>query len=234
MNSPSATQPAGFWWKNPAVPYVLPFVLYVGLMALGQVGSLPFFWAYAIRCTAALVALLAVSMRVVSLRVSSPWTSIALGVAVFLLWIGPDVLFGAAYRHHWLFENSLTGKAASSAPDALRGNVAFLVWRVIGCAIIVPPLEELFWRGWLMRWLAGKDFEKFALGTYAPYAFWVVALLFGVEHGPYWEVGLATGILFNWWMVRTKSLGDVTLAHAVTNALLSAYVLLYGQWQYWM
>jgi hypothetical protein len=46
-------------------------------------------------------------------------------------------------------------------------------------------------------------------------------------------VGLAAGILYNWWMVRTKSLGDLILAHGVTNAVLSAYVVLAGRWEYW-
>ena len=234
MTHPATAAQAAPLWKHPALPYVLPFVLYVGLMALDRVASLPMIWAYPIRCAAALAALLAVSARAVSFRISAPWTSVALGVAVFLVWIGPDALFGSGYRHHWLFENPLTGKAASSTPDGLRHSAAFIALRVIGCAAIVPPLEELFWRGWLMRWLAGHDFVKVPLGTYVPYAFWMVAILFAAEHGPYWEVGLATGILYNWWMLRTKSLGDVTLAHAVTNALLSGYVLMTGQWQYWM
>jgi hypothetical protein len=64
-------------------------------------------------------------------------------------------------------------------------------------------------------------------------SFWVVAILFGMEHGPYWDVGFLTGVLYNFWMVRTKSLGDCILVHAVTNLLMSLYVIEYGQWQYW-
>src|SRR5256885_12134788 len=45
--------------------------------------------------------------------------------------------------------------------------------------IAVPILEELFWRGWLMRWIVlPKHFERVPLGSYAPAAFWVVAVLF--------------------------------------------------------
>ena len=98
---------------------------------------------------------------------------------------------------------------------------------------MVPEAEELFWRAWLMRWLIDSDFQKIKLGTYAPMAFWVTALLFGAEHGPSWDVGLLTGIIYNGWMVRTKSLGDCVLVHAVTNLLMSLYVIQYGQWQYW-
>ena len=64
--------------------------------------------------------------------------------------------------------------------------------------VAVPILEELFWRGWLMRYLIDSNhFEKIALGTFTPLAFWAVAALFASEHGSFWDVGLVTGILYN-------------------------------------
>lgn len=84
-----------------------------------------------------------------------------------------------------------------------------------------------------MRWLIKNDFLSVPLGAYARDAFWITAALFGLEHGPYWEVGLLCGIAYNWWMVRTRSLGDCILTHAVTNGILSAYVISGGHWQYW-
>jgi membrane protease YdiL (CAAX protease family) len=59
-------------------------------------------------------------------------------------------------------------------------------------------------------------------------------VLFAAEHGPYWDVGLVAGVIFNLWMMRTKSLGDLILAHAVTNACLAAYVIAAGKWEYWL
>jgi CAAX prenyl protease-like protein len=85
-----------------------------------------------------------------------------------------------------------------------------------------------------MRYLIRADFESVPLGRYTPLSFWVVALLFASEHGPYWEVGLVAGVAYNWWLVRTRNLADCMLAHAVTNALLAGYVLVFGQWQYWL
>jgi hypothetical protein len=128
----------------------------------------------------------------------------------------------------------MTGMSASSVPPALRRNAGFALLRAFGCTAVAPPIEELFWRGWLMRWLTSHDFRKVPLGACTRFAFWAVAILFAAEHGPYWEVGLAAGIIYNWWLMRTKNLADCILAHAVTNGLLSAYVLLTGQWQYWM
>jgi hypothetical protein len=71
------------------------------------------------------------------------------------------------------------------------------------------------------------------LGAWSARAFWVVAVLFAAEHGALWDVGLAAGVLYNGWMVRTKSLCDLILAHGVTNLCLSAYVIFAGKWQYW-
>lgn len=84
-----------------------------------------------------------------------------------------------------------------------------------------------------MRWLINTDFQRVPLGTYAPLSFFVTALLFASEHGPYWDVGLLTGFIYNWWMIRTKSVASCILMHAVTNALLSGYVIWTAQWQYW-
>ena len=103
-----------------------------------------------------------------------------------------------------------------------------------GTMLMNAPAEELFWRGWLPRWLQDQDFVKVPLGRYTTFAFLVTALLFASEHGPYWEVGLLAGLAYNWWMWRTRSLGDLVLAHAVTNACLSAYVWATREWQYWM
>ena len=230
----SETQSPASRGSHPSIPFVAPFVVYVGLLAIERAASLPTVWWYPIRCLATLATLLAVSRQVASFRASKPWASAAVGVAVFLIWIAPDLVFGPGYRHFWLFANSLTGNAASSAPEALRGNSWFIVTRVLGCALLVPPVEEIFWRGWLIRWMQHHDFLGIPLGAYTRVAFWTTAALFAAEHGPYWEVGLGAGIVYNWWIGRTKTLGDVTVAHAVTNALLSAYVLLSGQWQYWM
>ena len=203
-------------------------------MSVEKATGLPTVWLYPIRVLAVTGVLLAFSRAPLAVRPSRPLLSAALGAAVFTLWIGPDVLFGPGYRHHWLFENSLTGKAASSIPAGLQASVWFLAVRTFSCTLLVPPVEELFWRGWLMRWLIDKDFWKLPLGAYAAGAFWIVALLFASEHGPYWEVGLATGIVYNWWIMRTRNLADCIVAHAVTNGLLSAYVLTTGQWQYWL
>jgi hypothetical protein len=85
-----------------------------------------------------------------------------------------------------------------------------------------------------MRWLIHDDFEGVPIGAWQLRAFLVTAILFAVEHGPYWEVGLAAGLIYNWWAVRSKSVGDLILAHGVTNAALALFVILTRRWEYWM
>jgi CAAX prenyl protease-like protein len=160
--------------------------------------------------------------------------SILLGLAVFVVWIGPDVI-APAWRSSILFNNAIVGHPSGNTPPALKNDAMFLFFRIAISVIAVPILEELFWRGWLMRWLIdADDFRRVPLGRYAPMAFWITALLFASEHGSFWDVGLLTGAIYNWWMVRTRNLWDCIVAHAVTNGALAAYVVLAGQWQYWL
>jgi hypothetical protein len=173
------------------------------------------------------------SRPLLDFRTTRPWSSVLLGVAVFVIWIGPDLLW-SGYRGLWLFSHPLTGAARTVVSEGLRADPVFLAFRVAGSALVVPVVEELFWRAWLMRWLIAADFAALPLGSYAARAFWVTAALFAAEHGPYWDVGLAAGVAYNWWMVRTRRLADCILAHAVTNACLAAYVLRSGAWQYWL
>lgn len=201
-------------------------------MAAGRALGIPPQYDFPLRFAIAGALLLLFSRPYLSLRPSRPLASILIGIAVFVVWIAPDLLFN--YRHHWLFENSLLGKAEPSVGPELRQSVPFLAIRTAACALIVPVVEELFWRGWLMRWLIKPAFLEAPLGTYSPSAFWITAALFASEHGPFWEVGLAAGIVYNWWCIRTRCLADCILAHTVTNAILSAYVLLSGRLEYWL
>ena len=191
-------------------------------------------WLYPARVIAVFATILLCSRSVLDFRLKNALGSILLGVAVFAIWIGPDVLW-PHYRAFWLFTNSITGQVASSVPPAVQSRMSFILFRSIGCVLLVPVLEELFWRGWLSRWLIdGEDFRSVPLGAYTAASFWIGSAMFASEHGPFWDVGLIAGIAYNWWMCRTKSLADCMLTHAVTNGCLSIYVLAAGQWQYWL
>src|SRR5258706_2653780 len=216
-----------------ALRYIAPFRVFLAFLAGDR--FLPFGadWNYAIRFAVVFGLLVWLSRGVISWRLSSLTGSTILGLAIFAIWVGPDVLW-PGYRHSWLFTNSLVGAPKSSPPAGVKASAMFILFRLLSSVVNVPVLEELFWRGWLMRWLIFKDVERVPLGAYQAQSFWLVAVLFASEHGSYWDVGLITGALLNWWMIRTKSLADCILAHAVTNACLGAYVLIQNQWQYWL
>jgi len=218
--------------KNPSLPYVLPFGVFLLFLALSAKTGLRPEIEYGLRVTILSLLLWFVSRRVISFKTVSTWGSILLGAAVFLMWIGPD-LVSPAWRQHWVFQNPIAGSAHQPPGGYASLPASALFFRALRAVAVVPIVEELFWRAWLMRWLVKPDFQSIPLGFFERQSFALTAVLFGLEHGAYWEVGLGSGIAYNWWMVRTRSLGDCILAHAVTNACLSAYVLLASKWQYW-
>jgi uncharacterized protein len=219
--------------RNPSVPYVVPFAVFLIFLALQRSIPLPPVVEGPLRLILLALVLYVFSRYIIDLHATALLASTLLGIGVFAIWILPDVLF-PAYRQHWLFQNVLTGPLSSSltAPD--RMDAAVLASRTIRAVVLVPIIEELFWRAWLMRWLISPRFEGIRLGTYQAQSFWLTAILFASEHGPFWDVGLIAGIVYNWWMVRTRSLGDCILAHAVTNGCLCGYVLATHHWEYWL
>lgn len=218
---------------HPAVPYAGPFIVFLALLAALPPLGLPPRVSLLLWLAIPAASIVMWSRGVLQLRPSRPLWSLVIGAAVFFVWVAPDQMW-PAWRSSVLFQNALAGSAATSLPAAALADPWSIALRTARAVLVVPVLEELFWRGWLMRWVADPDFRKLPLGHYQGRSFWLVAVLFALEHGPYWDVGLAAGIVYNWWMVRTKSLGDLILAHAVTNACLCWFVVAGGHWQYWL
>jgi CAAX prenyl protease-like protein len=219
--------------RHPAIPYVVPFLVFVVLLAVQGYNPLPQNIEFPLRLVILAIVLWICSRDVIELRAQHLIASASLGIVVFVIWVLPDAIY-PPYRQFWIFQNPLTGTLQSSLTRQAQTDPFVLACRAIRAVFLVPVIEELFWRGWLMRWLISPRFDGVRLGTYNMRAFWITALLFATEHGPYWDVGLIAGVAYNWWMVRTRSLGDCILAHAVTNACLCGYVLATHRWEYWL
>ena len=220
--------------RYPSVPWIAPFAIFMLLVAVSP--SLPFGqpWESIFRVGALVLTIAVFSGDIVrSLHVKHLVASIGLGLAVCALWVAPDMLF-PGWRSHWMFQNGITGTLKTTIAPAELADPLVLILRVTRAALLVPILEELFWRGWLPRWIVNNDWQKVPMGTYTTLAFIATAVLFASEHGPYWEVGLLCGLIYNWWMWRTRSLGDLVLVHGVTNAALSGFVLVTGRYEFWM
>jgi hypothetical protein len=152
--------------------------------------------------------------------------TIAIGVLALLLWIAPQQWLGFPRRSEG-FDPNFFG--AVGWPYLL--NVGLRLVRLI---VIVPLLEEIFWRGFLLRYLIDHDFARVPMGAFSWASFAIVTGGFCLEHSPPdWPAAAATGALYNVVAYRTRSLGSCVLAHAVTNALLGAYILHTGQWGFW-
>jgi hypothetical protein len=212
--------------RNASLSYILPFAVFIAMLMMNSFVPVPQ-WARFVVETAVIAG---VSLPALQGKPKFPLLSFLVGVGVFLLWIAPDQ-FIPNYRSLPVFNNALVGRIGAASP---QHDPLFLTFRVLNSVVTVPILEELFWRGFLMRWLINRDFTLVRLGTYSPGAFWIVAMLFASEHGSYWDVGLLAGVAYNLWIVRTRNLPDSILAHAVTNACLAAWVIFAGRWQYWI
>jgi hypothetical protein len=218
--------------EHPSTRYVAPFAIFLLFLAIFPRLPIPPTWEAPLRVLLLAAVCIACWPPEISVWPKHWLASIGVGIAVFFLWIAPDVLI-PGYRQHALFSNDVLGHLHSSIAPGELHNPWILGWRTARAALIVPVLEELFWRAWLMRWLINPKFQQVRLGAYTPFAFWVTAILFASEHGPYWDVGLITGVIYNLWMIRTRSVADCILMHATTNLVLSLYVIATAQWQYW-
>jgi CAAX prenyl protease-like protein len=213
--------------RHPAAAYVAPFVVYLVFLMAEQAGVASAFVLYPIK-TLAVAATLGWGWRRVrdDLRERrGPLFGALVGVAALGVWIAPELL--------GLIQTDFTiGGFNPTVLDAPHSTLA-IVFRVAGAVLVVPVMEELFWRGWMIRWLIKPDFRSVPPGTFSWESFCVTVALFGMEHGALWHVGLVTGALYNWIYYRTKSLPTCILAHAVTNLLLATYILASGKWGYW-
>ncbi len=219
--------------RHPWIPYVVPFAAFMVMLGLAPSLGLSARVDAVVRALVPAIAIGLVAIPVLDLKPTRPWATIGIGIGVFLLWIAPDELI-PGYRMSPVFQNALVGRVESSVPGDARNDLVVVSLRVVRGVLVVPIVEELFWRGWLPRWIDRMDdFRARPLGVYSALSFGATAAFFALEHGSFWDVGLAAGLVYNAWMVKTKSLGDLILCHLVTNGCLAVWVLATGQWRYW-
>ena len=104
--------------------------------------------------------------------------------------------------------------------------------RLAGAAIVVPIMEELFWRSFLIRYLINEDFSSIQIGFFTFKSCLITIVLFGLEH-QFIIAGIMAGILYNLLLYRTRSIAACIASHALTNLLLGLYVLKTGAWRFW-
>jgi uncharacterized protein len=222
--------------SNP-IPYALPIFAYVGLTALegylpqGQGQPSPLWYPLGYAAKVAIVGLLAWRFRSTwrDFLPAPNFTKLSLGVLVGLvvwaLWIGLD----GHYPTFPFLGGRTEFNPGSMSPAARWG---FIAVRMLGLAILVPVIEELFWRSFLMRWIIDPDIFKVPVGQVTPLAAVVTSVLFAVAH-PEWLPALLTGFLWAWLLWQTKSLAACAVSHATANLALGIYVVATGAWKFW-
>ena len=151
---------------------------------------------------------------------------IAAGLLVFALWIAPQQFLGFAPR--------LVG----FDPEKFAGQPALywltIIFRFLRLVVVVPLVEEIFWRGFLLRYLIDEKFSRVPVGTFSWVSFAIVTLCFGFAHSSAdWVAAFFTGALYNFVAYRTRSLASCVLAHAVTNFCLGLWIMGTRQWGFW-
>jgi uncharacterized protein len=210
----------------------LPFGLYIVLLALegllpGWVPGFDVRWLYPLK--AGLVALaLAVLWRHYSelksrLSLSQLLLALAVGMVVLVLWVNLDA--------GWMLMGEV-GKGYNPTNKAGQIDWLLVTFRVAGAALVVPLMEELFWRSFLQRWVQQPDFMTLDPAQIGLKALFIASALFAVEHLQ-WLAGLVAGLAYGWLYIRTRNLWAPIIAHAVTNGALGAYVVATGRWSFW-
>jgi CAAX prenyl protease-like protein len=211
---------------------ILPFVTYVFFIFAGDLlerldfSNATLRWVYPIKI-GAVALLLAIfwrqytELRNTRIGPKMALVAVAAGVAVLALWISLNA--------SWMAVGSSSGFDPRNDGQL---DWTWVVVRIAGAALVVPVMEELFWRSFLLRWIESADFEKVDPSQAGLKSFIITIILFGFEHN-LWLAGIVAGAAYSVLFMRHRTLWSPILAHAVTNGLLGMWVVATGNWSYW-
>lgn len=224
-------------FRRAAFVRAAPFVVFMALLGLrslapvdGSWGGLDPRWLYALQ-VAVVGGLLAWWWREYGELARQTWPTlreallgVAVGAVVFMLWVRLDA--------PWMTIDA--GAVAPYVPLGTDGRLdgALVVPRLLGATLLVPVMEELFWRSFLMRWIQHPVFEAVAPARVGLKAIVLSTFLFVLAH-TLWLAAIVAGLAYAWLYIRTGKLWVAVIAHGVTNGMLGAWVLATGNWQFW-
>lgn len=216
---------------------ILPFALYMAFLAIEgavvdfapalDLSWLDVRWLYPVKIAAVVAALWYYRTFYVELFARSSWLWAGLiapmfGLVVFVLWINLD--------SGWM---NLGGAAGFDPRDSSGAfDWPLVMIRLAGAALVVPLMEELFWRSFLLRWIQEHHFLELAPVQIGLRAILISSVLFGLEHS-LWFAGIVAGLAYAWLYRASGNLWPPIIAHATTNLVLGLWVLNTGAWQFW-
>ena len=223
--------------KIQSLPYftylvrIVPFAAFAALTLLqGQFGETGAYWVYALKTIIGALLIWLVLPYVKEMRWNFSWEAVAAGVAVFLLWVGIDGLYP---NLGFLFgERSASFNPLNSYGDGSIVAWIFVAVRILGSSLVVPPLEEVFYRSFLYRFFVKSDFLGVPFKSFDLAAFLIVGAAFGLSHYE-WLPGIMCAFIYQGLVIRKGRLGDAITAHAITNFLLGLWVVLRSDYVFW-
>ena len=217
--------------------YILPFFLYVlpAYLELSTAQSAAYMLVCTLKGVLALSALIAFRKAYPQFSTRGFPLAVLAGIVGFAIWIGLDWVQSSIP----LLRDSIRylqgvragfNPFADGSPSGLQ--FAFISVRLIELTLVVPLVEEIFWRGFLSRYLISDDFQRVPQGTFTVSSFAIVALMFTSVH-PEILSALVWGCMINLLYLRTRNLWACVVMHSVTNGMLGVYVLMNHQWHLW-
>jgi len=233
--------------NSPVAARVAPFGVFLFLtFAQNECGEAARYWIYVLKTLVGAWLIWVTWPQVKEMRAKLSWEAVVVGVGVCVLWVGLDGvcvnlsegITGLGQKLGWSKPPEHPTPTLPWNPHAQFGDGSGAAWfyiaaRILGSSLVVPFLEEVFFRSFLYRYIAKPDFESVSLSTFLPVPFILTAVIFASEHGQYWLSGLLCGFIYHWLVLRKQRLGDAIVAHGITNFLLGVWVVWKGAWQFW-
>lgn len=214
--------------KSPIYARVAPYVIFLILTQFqGQLGEDSKFWVYIAKTVVGAWIVWEMRAFVQEMRWAVSWEGVVVGVAIFGVWVGLD---------GWYPRMGDVGEGWNPFKEYGNSLYAWLlvVVRIVGSSVVVPPLEEAFYRSFLYRYFVKLNFLALPMNYFHGLSFFVTSALFGLMHPDRWLAGIICGLAYQWLVIRKNRLGDAMLAHGITNFLLGIYILWKGDaWNFW-
>jgi CAAX prenyl protease-like protein len=219
--------------------YVLPMLVFLAFVWAGGNWKNLYPQMYVARALIVPILLALFWRSYTKIRWNGWWLGAILGVVSIFQWVGMQLLLQKIAIHH----NGETYAPFKPSPDAFDPTKAFsspaIMWtwiaiRIASASLVVPVMEELFWRDFLWRsFIAPADFKLAKVGEWDWKAYLGVSVAFACVHGNWWLTSIVWALLIGALLLRTKSLGACIVMHGVTNLLLGMYVLYTHDWSFW-
>jgi CAAX prenyl protease-like protein len=211
--------------------YYLPMAAFLVILWVGSQAKWLYVPAYVLRTIVAAVLLWALRRHYTKIRWNWWWLGVIVGVVGIFQWVGMQLWLERQFA--W-FRPSPDVFDPTKVYQTAGAFWAFVGMRMVGAVLVVPIMEELFWRDYLWRFIiAPNNFKLARVGEWDWKAFLFVAGAFSTVHGHWFLTAIVWGLMVGWLLVYTRSLGACIIAHAVTNLLLALYVLRYHAWGFW-